>query len=85
MKNLTDILLMYTLLNIIYIYIFFKIKCYCVWYIISSLIIYLKKFESITYDGRGCRIILYCIPLFHINVGVPLYYSYILSIQKEIY
>ena len=45
----------------------------------------LKKFELITYDGRGCRIILYCIPLFHINVGVPLYYSYILSIQKEIY
>ena len=46
---------------------------------------YIKKFELITYDGRGCRIILYCIPLFHIIVGVPLYYSYILSIQKEIY
>ena len=42
----------------------------------------IKKFELITYDGR---IILYCIPLFHIIVGVPLYYSYILSIQKEIY
>ena len=82
MKNLTDILLMYTLLNIIYIIFLFSKLNVIAWYnIIPYYTIYLKKFE-LTYNGRGCRINLYCFPLFHIIV--PLYYSYILSIQKEI-
>ena len=73
---------MYTLLYIIYNFILLSKLNVIAWYNIIpyyNILIY-KKFE-LTFSGRVFRIILYCIPLFHIIV--PLYYSYLLSIQKK--